>query len=201
MHNKALSTRINALGPDHAMVASSQYNAADVLSKLKRYDEALEMHTKSLSTRLKCYGPNHSHIGMSQSKIGSCLGKMGQFESALKMNYKALETFENVHGPKHPRVDTVVTNIVNLLCVMGKRRQVEDFTRSRGRLDVVLAVSERQKVQHPIPSGEVLTEMMQQAIDEIERLMDLLQNADQRQCVTEVYCVHPDSHLIPDPNP
>ena len=68
-------------GEDHADLASSYNNLAEVYYSLGEYSQAKELHEKALTIRKKIFGEDHADLASSYNNLASvynCLGKYNQ---------------------------------------------------------------------------------------------------------------------------
>ena len=62
--------RERALGKDHADVAQSCNNLAELYRALGRYDEADALHRRALEIREQRFGPDHPEVAQTLNNLG-----------------------------------------------------------------------------------------------------------------------------------
>jgi serine/threonine-protein kinase len=136
-HERALSIREQALGPDHPDVAMSLNDLAVVLRQMGRYEEAKALYERALSIWEKALGPDHPHVAMLLNNLANMLDDMGRYEEAKALYERALSIWEKSLGPDHPDVAIALNNLANVLNNMHR------YEEAKARIERALSIWEK----------------------------------------------------------
>ena len=118
--HKALTIRINQLGPEHPDVAISNNNIGAAHNGKGDNAKALEIFQKSLAVWIKKLGPNHSNIGTSYINIGLAHRSIGNLDQALEVFKKFIVFQTRKTGSDHADIATCQIEIGNIYAAKGK---------------------------------------------------------------------------------
>jgi serine/threonine protein kinase/tetratricopeptide (TPR) repeat protein len=118
-----LEQRLQALGEDHPLVASSYNNLGSTLVELGRYDEALQALGQAEAIWQRSYGPRHPVVATAINGIGVVLEQMGRYEEARQRFEEALVVREAVFGSDHVNVAVTLDNLGSVLAHLGEHEE------------------------------------------------------------------------------
>jgi tetratricopeptide (TPR) repeat protein len=101
---KALETRIKALGPDHPDVAGTLGQLGTVMWHKGDFVRAKELMERALAINEKSFGPNAKEVADSLHNLGNLYWRQGQFDEARRVLERCLAIREKVNGPDHADV-------------------------------------------------------------------------------------------------
>jgi tetratricopeptide (TPR) repeat protein len=81
LYEKALKTTIEALGLNHAAVADTYVNMANVEQQLGNFAKALELYQKALEIQLKCLGGAHADVAVTYMNMGNVEDELGNSDT------------------------------------------------------------------------------------------------------------------------
>ncbi|MEM1095795.1 MAG: serine/threonine-protein kinase [Bacteroidota bacterium] len=87
-------------GVDHVFVAEGMNTLGITLSRLGRFDEAMETHTEALRIRRLTYPPDHPYLGVSLLNMGVVAMRQNDFPYSIQLHEEALEVFGQSVGPE-----------------------------------------------------------------------------------------------------
>jgi tetratricopeptide (TPR) repeat protein len=106
----ALATRRSLLGTQHADVAASLFDLAEVLTQRGEYGEAESQTRESLAVRRTVYGEPSAEVAESLDQLAMGLLLQGNFDAAEQAGLEALSQREQLFGAKSPEAaDTLLT--------------------------------------------------------------------------------------------
>ena len=79
---KALEVAEKAAGPDHADVATSLNNLAELYKAQGQYAQAEPLYKRSLVIYEKAYGPNHPHVAANLNNLAELYRTQGRYAQA-----------------------------------------------------------------------------------------------------------------------
>jgi tetratricopeptide (TPR) repeat protein len=119
-YQKSIDIRVAVFGPDHTLVADSQFNMGEAYRKQGKYDEALHVYRKALQVFAAVKGKENEDAYQAYGSIGICYKKQGRFNEALEMYQQSLEMKIRVCGHEHPDVAKSYMNVASVYCCLGK---------------------------------------------------------------------------------
>jgi tetratricopeptide (TPR) repeat protein len=114
MHQRALSRRERALGPQHPNVAWSLSSLAALYREQGRYAEAEPAAVRSLAIRERVLGPDHNHVANSLHNLGLLCRDQGRFAEARPLLERCLAIREAALENDHPDTVAVRTALEEL---------------------------------------------------------------------------------------
>ena len=96
------------------------FNAANLLAKGGKYDEAQAMYDRALRGYEKSLGPDHTKTRNTVHNIAVLLKTQGKYDEADAMYVRALRGKEKALGPDHPDTLAMVNNLGALLYEHGE---------------------------------------------------------------------------------
>jgi len=122
---QALHLRENALGSEHADVASSLNNLAVLYQAQGLYAQAEPLYKRALAIEEKVLGPDHPRVATGLNNLALLYEAQGLYAQAEPLYKRALAIKEKVLGPDHPRVATGLNNLAGLYQAQGLYAQAE----------------------------------------------------------------------------
>lgn len=104
MHKRALTIRVNALGPVHPDVGESLHNLALVHKAQGRYDEAESTFERAIAIDEKALGREHLDVATDFDGLAGLYQAQGRYDEAEQMYERALSIKKKTLGPEHPQV-------------------------------------------------------------------------------------------------
>ena len=77
MHRQTLELREKVLGKEHPNTLTSMNNLANVLQRMKKYEEAEQMHRQTLELREKVLGREHPDTLTTMRNLANVLDSRG----------------------------------------------------------------------------------------------------------------------------
>ena len=100
-YERALSIRLNKLGPDHADVAHTYHIMGTLHRHLGDYRQAKEYYERALSIRLNKFRPDHVAVAHTCHHMGTLHRDLGDHRQAKEYYLRALSIRLNKLGPDH----------------------------------------------------------------------------------------------------
>jgi len=143
-HEQALAIRKKLLGSDHADVAKSLGNLANVAYMRGKYEEARIHYERALAILEEALGPDHPDVAKALCNLGSVAHAQGKYDEARAHYERALAIWEEALGPEHPDVAKALNNLGGLALSQGE----SDV--ARAHYERVLAIREKALgTEHP----------------------------------------------------
>jgi serine/threonine-protein kinase len=137
VHQRALSLREQALGPDHLEVAISLNNLGILFNDMARPREARDVLARAAAIREKILGPDHPETALTLNNLGIALSFMGDTAGAFAAFTRALAADERALGPEHPDLLMPLAGLGDLATLSG------DFDGARARYERALRIGEK----------------------------------------------------------
>ena len=96
--DKALSTGLSTLGPNHLVVATTYLALGVVYAAEDKFDQSLEVHNKALKIRLSKLGKWNAHVATSYGNIGNVYLRKKDYDRAIETHLIAKQIREKVFG-------------------------------------------------------------------------------------------------------
>ena len=117
---RALATRRDAVGDDHADVADSRMSLAGTLRQLGALEEADRHVEEALAIYTRRLGSRHPQTAAAAERLGSLRWQVGEFDAAERLFHQALESRVAAHGATDPRVAAGLADLAELVQAMGR---------------------------------------------------------------------------------
>lgn len=119
LYERALVIREKVLGPDHAHVAGTLVNLADVDFELHAFDEAERGYERALAIQEKALGENHSDVGSTLRRLADVYVEQNDLDRAQRTFQRALTIYEHALGPDHPYVGNALAGLARVALAQG----------------------------------------------------------------------------------
>jgi CHAT domain-containing protein/Tfp pilus assembly protein PilF len=116
---QALEIREQALGPDHADVAKSLFNLANIQSDKGDYAKAEPLYRRALEIRERALGPDHISLASYLNNLGLHYSETGDYAKAQPLLRRGLEILERTLGPDNIGLGNTLNNLAGLYNRMG----------------------------------------------------------------------------------
>ncbi|MEH2158452.1 tetratricopeptide repeat protein [Nostoc sp.] len=113
------------LGKEHANVATSLNNLANLYRYQGRYSEAEPLLQQSLALWRQLLGSNHPSIGASLNNLANVYRSQGRYSEAEILYLQALELYHRLLGAEHLSVATTLSNLAGLYESQGRYSEAE----------------------------------------------------------------------------
>ncbi|MCB9756212.1 MAG: serine/threonine protein kinase [Myxococcales bacterium] len=113
-HERALTIREQALGPEHPLVADSLNNLANVHIDRGANDEAEALLRRAQSIWEKALGPDHPDVALSLNNLAIIRCSTGDYDEARALYERAHHNLVNALGPNHPHVARALNNVAEV---------------------------------------------------------------------------------------
>ena len=122
-----------ALGPEHANVAASLNNLAELYRAQGRYADAEPLSNRALAISEKALGPDHPSVATSLNNLAGLYKDQGRYADAEPLDKRSLGIREKARGPEHPNVGQSLNNLAELYRSQGRYADAEPlYKRSLG---------------------------------------------------------------------
>ena len=108
---KALETRIKALGPDHPDVAITLSDLGTVVWRKGDFARAEVLQEQALAIREKRLGPESKEVASSLHNLGTLNWSQGNYDEARRLLERALAIREKILGPEHADVAATLNSL------------------------------------------------------------------------------------------
>ena len=126
-HERALTIRLNNLGPDHLDVAMCCNNLGSVHHHLGDLEQAKEYHERALTIYLKKLGPDHLDVARCYSNLVIVLRDLSDLEQAKEYHQRALTIYLKKFGPEHPDVATCYSHLGTVHRDLGDLEHAKEY--------------------------------------------------------------------------
>ena len=96
--DKALSTGLSTLGPNHLSVATTYLALGVVYAAENKFDQSLEVHNKALKIRILKLGKSNAQVATSYGNIGNVYFRKQDYDRAIETHLIAKQIREKVFG-------------------------------------------------------------------------------------------------------
>ena len=126
-YERALSIRLNKLGPDHADVAHTYHIMGTLHRHLGDYRQAKEYYERALSIRLNKFRPDHVAVAHTCHHIGTLHRDLGDHRQAKEYYLRALSIRLNKLGPDHVVVAYTYQHVGTLHRYLCDHQQAKEY--------------------------------------------------------------------------
>ena len=120
-----MATLEKKLGPDHANVAISLNNLAQLYDKQGRYTDAEPLYKRSLAIFERVLGPDHPDVAQALNNLAELYRAQGRYSDAEPLLKRALAIREKALGPNHPDVAQALNNLAEFYRTQGRYADAE----------------------------------------------------------------------------
>jgi tetratricopeptide (TPR) repeat protein/CHAT domain-containing protein len=120
---QALEVAEKSLGPNHADVAASLNNLAELYLAQGLYAQADPLIKRALAIRETSLGPDHPDVAASLNNLGALYQAQDRYAQADPLIKRALAIREKSLGPDHPDVAASLNNLAELYLAQGQYAQ------------------------------------------------------------------------------
>ncbi len=126
---EVLALRREATPEDHAALATTLLNLADVLRDQGKYDEAVILGEECLDLTRGAYGPNTLQMASALNHLASTLRSAGRAEESLSYLREGLEVRMSVYPDGHPETAASLGNLAGALNGLQRYEEAEQARR------------------------------------------------------------------------
>ena len=126
-YERALSIRLNKLGPDHADVAHTYHIMGTLHRHLGDYRQAKEYYERALSIRLNKFRPDHVAVAHTCHHMGTLHRDLGDHRQAKEYYLRALSIRLNKLGPDHVVVAYTYQHMGTLHRYLCDHQQAKEY--------------------------------------------------------------------------
>ena len=126
-YERALSIRLNKLGPDHADVAHTYHIMGTLHRHLGDYLQAKEYYLRALSIRLNKFRPDHVAVAHTCHHMGTLHRDLGDHRQAKEYYLRALSIRLNKLGPDHVVVAYTYQHMGTLHRYLCDHQQAKEY--------------------------------------------------------------------------
>ncbi|HEX8876486.1 MAG TPA: serine/threonine-protein kinase [Phycisphaerales bacterium] len=116
-------------GPEHLATAYEMNTLGNILQRLGRNEEALDVHTRTLEMRRKRLEPDHPSVLTSMANRAACLVALQRYDEAIASLRETLEIQRTKLGPSHTKTLSAMNNLAFALEDTGKLDEAEKLMR------------------------------------------------------------------------
>ena len=124
---RALEIREKALGSEHAEVAASLNNLAELYRAQGQYAEAEPLYERALQIDEAVYGPNHPDVTIDLNNLAELYRTQGKYAEAEPFYQRALTIFESTFGDAHPYIAGTLRNYAFLLQATQREAEAQEL--------------------------------------------------------------------------
>lgn len=128
-YKQELIDQKRTFGSDHAVVAATLNNLAQLYDTQGRYGEAENYHKQALAIREKNNGPESPVVAQSVASLASLYDKQGRHDEAAPLHDRALTIREAALGPGHPAVADSLDALARHFSDQGRYDEAEPLQR------------------------------------------------------------------------
>ena len=126
-YERALSIRLNKLGPDHADVAHTYHIMGTLHRHLGDYRQAKEYYLRALTIRLNKFRPDHVAVAHTCHHMGTLHRELGDHRQAKEYYLRALSIRLNKLGPDHVVVAYTYQHMGTLHRYLCDHQQAKEY--------------------------------------------------------------------------
>ena len=126
-YERALSIRLNKLGPDHVDVAHTYHIMGTLHRHLGDYRQAKEYYERALSIRLNKFRPDHVAVAHTCHHMGTLHRDLGDHRQAKEYYLRALSIRQNKLGPDHVVVAHTYQHMGTLHRYLCDHQQAKEY--------------------------------------------------------------------------
>ena len=126
-YERALSIRLNKLGPDHADVAHTYHIMGTLHRHLGDYRQAKEYYLRALTIRLNKFRPDHVAVAHTCHHMGTLHRDLGDHRQAKEYYLRALSIRLNKLGPDHVVVAYTYQHMGTLHRYLCDHQQAKEY--------------------------------------------------------------------------
>jgi len=124
---RALTIRLEKLGPDHLHVATYYSNLAAVHHTLGDLEKAKEYHKRALTIRLEKLGPDHLDVATSYNNLALVHRTLGDLEKAKEYYERAIAISLEKLGSDHLDLTTYYNNLGEVHRTLGDLEKAKEY--------------------------------------------------------------------------
>lgn len=125
---ESLDVRRQALGEEHALVATSLHGLSMVHQAAGRHGEAEELLEQSVAISRETLGEGHPRLIASLNNLGLLKQVRGDYEGAAPLIEEALEASRQTLGVEHPSSFSMLNNLAIMRLLQGRLDVAEPLT-------------------------------------------------------------------------
>ncbi len=126
---KILAAREQALGPEHAEVASTLTQLATIYRNRADFGKAESTNQRALAIAEKLPAPGHPELGQILNEMGTLYAVRADYVKAEPLFQRAVGVWEQALGPNHPTVARGLNNLANVYGARRDRAKAEPLLR------------------------------------------------------------------------
>jgi tetratricopeptide (TPR) repeat protein len=128
-HEKALSIRIRALGPNHEFVGSTRINEGMCLAALGRKGDARRQFELAITIFERRFGRDSREVGYILKRLGDTYLAPGEFRKAVPILERAVSNLEAGDPPDHPDIGEAKAALGTAYTAIGDTTRGNDLNR------------------------------------------------------------------------
>lgn len=136
-------------GAEHLATAYEMNTLGNILQRLGRNEEALDVHSRTLAMRRKRLEPDHPSVLTSLANRAACLVALQRYDEAIASLRETLEIQRSKLGPSHAKTLTAMNNLAFALEDTGKVDDAEKLMRE------IAALQREKGLQDPESWGQL----------------------------------------------
>lgn len=129
LFKRSLAIRENTRGPDHADIAISLNNLAQLYRVQGKYAEAEPLYRRSLAISEQVLGPDHATVALSLNNLAELYRHQRKYADAESLCRRALAIREKTLAPDHQDVAQSLNNLAALYQDQGKNTEAEQLNK------------------------------------------------------------------------
>lgn len=136
---KAYAIRKNVYGAEHAQIAFSLGQIADMNRHLKRWDESEKYYKQALAMRTRLFGAESKQVADSYAYMATMYRDAERYPEAEQNDRKALELREKLLGPKHKLLKESLEHLATDLERQERKDAAAPFRERAAQLEAEIA--------------------------------------------------------------
>ncbi|WP_336205687.1 FxSxx-COOH system tetratricopeptide repeat protein [Nonomuraea sp. LPB2021202275-12-8] len=131
-------------GPTDGQRLHLQFQIANVLRSLGRFEQARELDEAVREAQLDLYGDSHYYTMLTSGSLAADLRALGRFDEALRMDRETYDRWKDTYGEDYPRSLTAANNLAVSYRLVGdcySAMELDQETRRRMQASSVMGPS------------------------------------------------------------
>ena len=126
-HGKRLLEVKTLFGNDHHNTVTFMIRLAETYSRLKAYDEAIDLYSESLCITTSAYGEEHCSSVACYNRLAGAYKSKGDHEKSMELYYWSLELTKTVFGKQHVNTAALYSCLADTCRRLGNDDEAKEY--------------------------------------------------------------------------